>query len=247
MAFRELVSPSLTDLFVKEMQRMILSGELKTGDKLPTERELAAKMKVSTSVINGGIQRLTAAGFLTVRPRKGVFVADYVREGNIVTLEALLEYGETHFQDDILSSLVDFRKLYEVDITKEACDKRKQEHLDNMTDLMKKMNETDSPDDLADYAYRFHHEIAIASGGVLHALLIATIRSGYVSSYRTMLESPNRLKAYRAFFEMLYRNILEQDRDAAAETINKSIDEWERAYRTMFVNGQSLDGAQDGK
>lgn len=55
MAFQTLVSPSLTDLFVEQVQGMILSGELKVGEKLPTERELAATMKVSLAVVIGEI------------------------------------------------------------------------------------------------------------------------------------------------------------------------------------------------
>lgn len=240
MAFRELVSPSLTDLFVKQVEEMILSGELRAGEKLPTERELASRMKVSTSVINGGIQRLTALGFLAVRPRKGVFVADYVREGNLNTLEAILEYGEGHFQEDILSSLVNFRKLYESEITREACLNRRQEHLDNMTALLQQMSATEDVDELAELAYQFHHEIAIASGGVVQALVIATIRSGYLSAYRTMLMLKNRTATYRAFFKTLYQNILQQDEAAAAATVSDATDEWERTYRSVFVNGQQL-------
>ena len=72
MAFQALVSPSLTDLFVEQVQGMILSGELKVGEKLPTERELAATMKVSLAVVNGGISRLAARGFVRIAPRKGV-------------------------------------------------------------------------------------------------------------------------------------------------------------------------------
>ena len=52
MAFRELVSPSLTELFVKELEGMILSGELLPGQKLPPEREMAKRMKVSLAVVN---------------------------------------------------------------------------------------------------------------------------------------------------------------------------------------------------
>ena len=87
MAFKRLTAPSLTDLFVTELKSMILSGELKIGDKLPPERQLAEKMNVSLAVVHGGISRLTALGFLHVMPRQGVFIADYVRDGNMNTMK----------------------------------------------------------------------------------------------------------------------------------------------------------------
>ena len=36
MQFQKISTPSLKDLFVKELENKILSGELKVGDKLPS-------------------------------------------------------------------------------------------------------------------------------------------------------------------------------------------------------------------
>ena len=75
MEFKKLNAPSLRELFVNELQNMILSGKLEIGSKLPPERELAESMKVSRAVINSGIAELEKKGFLVVRPRIGTFVA----------------------------------------------------------------------------------------------------------------------------------------------------------------------------
>ena len=58
MQFQKISTPSLKDLFVKELENKILSGELKVGDKLPSERELASSMQVSRAVVNAGIAEL---------------------------------------------------------------------------------------------------------------------------------------------------------------------------------------------
>ena len=50
MEFKKLNAPSLKELFVNELQNMILSGKLEIGSKLPPERELAESMKVSRAV-----------------------------------------------------------------------------------------------------------------------------------------------------------------------------------------------------
>ncbi|MDU3351746.1 MAG: GntR family transcriptional regulator, partial [Clostridium sp.] len=44
MEFSKLNSPTLKDLFIKELETMILSGKLQIGEKLPSERELAKSM-----------------------------------------------------------------------------------------------------------------------------------------------------------------------------------------------------------
>ncbi|MFR0955433.1 MAG: winged helix-turn-helix domain-containing protein [Roseburia inulinivorans] len=63
MEFKKLNAPSLRELFVNELQNMILSGKLEIGSKLPPERELAESMKVSRAVINSGIAELEKERF----------------------------------------------------------------------------------------------------------------------------------------------------------------------------------------
>ena len=70
MEFQKISSPSLRELFVEQVQHMILSGKLKIGEKLPPERQLAQEMQVSRAVVNGGITDLERMGFLVVKPRR---------------------------------------------------------------------------------------------------------------------------------------------------------------------------------
>ena len=51
MGFTKISNVSLTDLFVQQVENMILSGELQVGEKLPPERELAIRMASSRSEI----------------------------------------------------------------------------------------------------------------------------------------------------------------------------------------------------
>ena len=67
--FSKLNSPTLKELFIKELETMILSGKLQIGDKLPSERELAKSMQVSRAVVNSGISELSRKGFLDIKPR----------------------------------------------------------------------------------------------------------------------------------------------------------------------------------
>lgn len=90
MNFGEIVAPTIKELFIQKIEGMILSGELKPGDSLPTERELADEMRISKTVVHEGIRELSRLGFLDVVSRKGVTVADYAQNGNLNTLMAIL-------------------------------------------------------------------------------------------------------------------------------------------------------------
>ena len=83
MEFQKISSPSLRDLFIEQLEHLILSGKLQVGEKLPSERQLAEMMQVSRAVVNSGISELEKKGFLTVKPRSGTYVADFRRKGTL--------------------------------------------------------------------------------------------------------------------------------------------------------------------
>ena len=64
MGYTKISAPSLTDLFVQQIEHMILSGELAVGEQLPPARELSLKMGVSRPVISAGLVELEKLGFV---------------------------------------------------------------------------------------------------------------------------------------------------------------------------------------
>lgn len=109
MEFQKISSPSLRELFVEQVQHMILSGKLKIGEKLPPERQLAEEMQVSRAVVNGGIADLQRMGFLIVKPRSGTYVADYRRRGTIETLLSIMKYNGGSLRNEEIRSIFEVR------------------------------------------------------------------------------------------------------------------------------------------
>lgn len=70
MEFSKLSAPTLKELFVEQLENLILSGKLSIGEKLPSERELADSMQVSRSVVNAGLAEIADKGFLEIVPRE---------------------------------------------------------------------------------------------------------------------------------------------------------------------------------
>ena len=86
-------SLSVRQTFVQEIERQILSEELKPGDRLPTSRELCSKMGVSLTIVNAGVAELANKGFVEVKPRHGVYVTDYRTSGNPAMLSSIVQYN----------------------------------------------------------------------------------------------------------------------------------------------------------
>ena len=146
MEFKKLNAPSLKELFVNELQNMILSGKLEIGSKLPPERELAESMKVSRAVINSGIAELEKKGFLVVRPRIGTFVADYHRDGSLDTLVAIMNYNGGVLKNREVKSVLEARIMFMVEASQFAIDRASDKELLGLQEYVYQMENCTDPE-----------------------------------------------------------------------------------------------------
>jgi GntR family transcriptional regulator, transcriptional repressor for pyruvate dehydrogenase complex len=82
---------SAVDACARELRRVILSGELGPGDRLPPERRLAESFGVNRMTLRGALGQLAAAGLLEVRQGRGYEICDYRAEGGPELLPGLGE------------------------------------------------------------------------------------------------------------------------------------------------------------
>lgn len=59
---------------VRQVKTMIAEGRLKSGDRLPPERDLAQKFVVSRTSVREALRALETLGLLEIRPGEGTFV-----------------------------------------------------------------------------------------------------------------------------------------------------------------------------
>ena len=74
--FEELPKGSLSDIIVKRITDALVSGELKPGDKIPTETEFSENLGVGRNAVREAIKVLVAFGVLEIRRAKGTYVVD---------------------------------------------------------------------------------------------------------------------------------------------------------------------------
>ena len=113
MGYSKITALSLTDLFVQQIENMILSGELAFGEQLPPARELAAKMGVSRTVVTAGLVELEKLGFVEIKARQGVYVCYYRRRGTMETLVAIMRYNGGALRQNEVRSLLETRDAME--------------------------------------------------------------------------------------------------------------------------------------
>jgi len=99
----------------KQIVDLILSGELKAGDRLPTERELSLQLGVSRTAVREAITQMEQKGYLQTRADGGTVVRE-------VTFESILPYVSGLLSADrhLLSDLLGVRKLLESEMAFDA-------------------------------------------------------------------------------------------------------------------------------
>lgn len=176
MEFQKLSSPSLRELFVEQLEHMILSGKLKIGEKLPTERQLAEMMQVSRAVVNGGLSDLEKNGFIIVKPRSGSYVADYRRKGNLNTLMAIMKYNGGRIRNQEIRSIFEVRLALDSLVTNLSIRKMSDEEIQVLKEIVEKIR-TASQSDAVAAAFEFQHELALYSGNTLIPLIFQSFRA----------------------------------------------------------------------
>lgn len=76
--FKEIKKESVVDTIVKQMSDAIISGQLKPGDKIPTENELMTTLGVGRNSVREAVKMLSAIGVLEIRRGDGTYIKDKV-------------------------------------------------------------------------------------------------------------------------------------------------------------------------
>ncbi len=194
MQLNELIVPSRQALFVREIENQILSGILVQGERLPPEREMAERMKISKTIVHTGLAELAAKGFVEIVPRKGAFVADYARNGKLDTLVSMLEFNGGRFDRKTLRSIVQFRLENEGTGARLAALNRTEEDLARMDALCDKIAKGTSPAEVARLVSDFHRDMFCATGNNIYPLVYNAFHS-----------------VIRVFTELVFRTVTPAD------------------------------------
>ncbi|GGN88801.1 GntR family transcriptional regulator [Nocardia rhizosphaerihabitans] len=90
-----MVKRSVSGDVFEQIAAEVLGGELPAGSTLPSERQLAEALGVSRPAVREALQRLAAAGLVSVRQGEATTVLDYRRSAGLEVLPRLLLRGDT--------------------------------------------------------------------------------------------------------------------------------------------------------
>ena len=214
MGFTKITNVSLTELFVQQIENMILSGELAVGEQLPPARELSVRMGVSRPVISAGLIELEKLGFIEIHPRQGAFVSDYRRKGTVETLVAIMRYNGGAMRDNEVTSLLQVRNSLESLCMELVIQNATDRELASVAPLLQAIEEAKLPEDAADAIYAFHHELAALNGNMLLPLLYHSFKPESLYLWTISFKKEGKQKLCDAKVR-LYQALLNRDTQEA--------------------------------
>jgi GntR family transcriptional repressor for pyruvate dehydrogenase complex len=99
MNFNEIKKTRVYEQVIEQIKKLLEFGKLKSGDKLPSEREMAGMFNVSRSVIREAMSVLNASGVLNIRPGIGVFIVDDEESTLIQRMDRALKKDSVNLQE----------------------------------------------------------------------------------------------------------------------------------------------------
>jgi GntR family transcriptional regulator, transcriptional repressor for pyruvate dehydrogenase complex len=162
------------DEVVQQIESLILEGVLRTGDRLPGERELARRFEVSRPILRDALKALEGRGLLTTRPGGGTHVADVI--GQLFT-KPVTDLISMHRK--AATDYLEYRREIEAVAAEYAARRATSDDLALLDRIMARMDEahrTGNFDDEAEIDVEFHHAICECAHNII---LLHTLRSCY--------------------------------------------------------------------
>lgn len=203
MTFKKIDAPSIKELFLTQIEEMILSGELKPGDRLPSERELADIMGISKTIVHEGIRELARIGFLDVLSRKGVYVADYTSTGNLDTLFAIIRYRGGMPDTKMLISLLTVRLYLECPAIQDLASRRNPSDIRKLEELQEKVKKAISSDatTFATALFTYRKTLVSLTGNCITPLIMNAFFTGSIWAWADYCEYIGREDTYQVLVQ----------------------------------------------
>ena len=244
-SFRRIAPQRVSDRVAEEIVRLISTGQLVPGQRLPGERELAVRMGVSRVSVRAALQQLKAQGLVSSVQGGGTRVKSSAVELDRPLTELLRANLEN------LHELAEIRAILEVWAARRAAEHATADDLQHLDRLLAAMNDAQRAHAYkAEDDVRFHLAVAQASHSAVYMHLLSVIRD----ILTTMLEY-HRYQLFSAPDDDLmvntqHRAVVEAIRsrnpEAAAQAMRKHLafvlDHYNEARRRQAAPAETFAG-----
>ncbi len=224
---------TVPDSLAQRLERMILSGELVEGDRLPPEREFSATLGVSRNTLREALRVLELRGLLERKQGSGTHVRKVADSKHATSLAASLD-------EEVLSlvQVMELRACIEPPVAAFAAQRANPADIDQLHQLIEEMKLVSRPQMFADLDRLFHRSIAQYTHNPMLLRLLDKITEVIEVSRQELFLSESRqassLREHIAIFEA----IKARDADAAFSAAHAHVE----SIQNRLVSSLTVDG-----
>jgi GntR family transcriptional repressor for pyruvate dehydrogenase complex len=229
-------STRIYEEIVRQIKAMIAEGRLKSGDRLPPERDLAEKFVVSRTSVREALRALETLGLVEIRPGEGTFVRSVSVEALVEPLAMIMAS-----QREALGERFEARRLLEPAIAALAARRATPEEIQEMERILdQQAREIASGRTGLALDGEFHAAIAAAAHNRAISRLVHGIMDLLAQSREESLTTPGRpLRSHQD-----HRRVLEAIRQRDADGAERAMREHIAAVEALVLR---RDSSADGQ
>jgi GntR family transcriptional repressor for pyruvate dehydrogenase complex len=170
--YRTVKTSRLFEQIVQQVEESILKGQLKPGDQLPAERELAQRFGVSRTAVREAVKTLREKGLVEAYSGRGTFVTNGTSQAIRQSLDLMIRIN----QQEGSAHLAELRLVLEPEIAGLAAERIEEQLLSTMREAVVVMGRNlRDPDGYVEADLDFHLALAEAAGNPLILSLLDSI------------------------------------------------------------------------
>ena len=169
----------VSDQVFRSLCDAIVSGHYEPGEKLPTQRALAADARVNMASVREAVKRLEQLGLVEVRPGDAMRVRDWRTDGGLDVIVHLL-FAAGGLDRTTLAAVLEARRLMLAEAARLAAERRSGGQATRLEELAERIQVEDDASAAQLLDLEFMTELVDASQNVVFVLILSTVRRLYL-------------------------------------------------------------------
>jgi GntR family transcriptional regulator, transcriptional repressor for pyruvate dehydrogenase complex len=209
-------SSKVFEKIAEQIEKRILSGELRSGDRLPTERELSEQFQASRTAVREAMKTLAQRGLVDMRPGRGTIVIDGTSQAMRHSLGLMMMVG----QSGNSANLVEVREIIEPGIAALAAVRATEEEITAMREAVRVMDANLNEADAFIAADNdFHRALAKGTQNALILTLVDSIVDLLSEQRKQIFSLSGAPERGQIHHKRILDSVVQHDAEAAREAM----------------------------
>lgn len=222
-------NPKVYDQVIEEIKNKIKSGDIKKGDKLPSEREMAESLGVSRTSVREALRALEVVGLVESRQGAGNYIKTNFDNSLFEPISVMFMLQESSPKE-----MYDLRETLELQCARLSAKNIEDNELDLLTAILDRMYIAKNEEESLKLDIKFHYLIAKSSRNVLLLNVLEVISQlvdEFIQKFRMqILHAGNTKESLLEIHENIVRALKMRDESKAYNAMLEHFELIRKAY-----------------